>query len=426
MKSWFLGKEVPYFKPLKSELDKKDIYQLKISSSIESVNEEEIYSNLYNKGFLDPNFPNYIRTSSQLFYIDNLEIKAIFNTKEIKNFDDLPKKEVLPSHFVDFIKENKLISNVEREGFSIYWMEEDLRYTGVFKSKKGNDSFIFETEYFIYEISDKYEIIDILHKRNNISITAIKWSGNLAIMELIDSTIIQVEGVYAEWIYNLVSLEQEKAPKVLTAAPINESGGIYDEHIRYNFHPEIINVFKLDSERELLFKELIEEDIQRNGIVEESHSGKFLIKGWKFRYIWSKGVLETIELPAKTKVQEVSWLEDLIVINKKVEIPRNQATPLKITDLYVGNRVSILPENSLNFLEFHPHAVQRYTQRIDSKAFLSQMLKDVIYNSYYYGEVVEGAHTSDRRKVETNQFGYVISDDLVISVWDKLSSKRKK
>jgi hypothetical protein len=86
----------------------------------------------------------------------------------------------------------------------------------------------------------------------------------------------------------------------------------------------------------------------------------------------------------------------------------------------------MLPRKNLSTIQLHPHAIQRYEERIDEHSYLYTMLQDILNNVYLYGKVVSGAHNEERRKIETERYGYVLSDELVISVWDKKNAKKKK
>lgn len=424
MKTWIFGKEIPYFKPLRHELTDDILKKIEISQDLADAGwtKTTLLELLNKKAFLDPHYPNYIRTSDQLITIQHYLVEKIDSihtqTKELK--------ERLPIFYNDFIKTNTLILSDEwkERGASPLWVIPDLRAEGTFIEKKG-EVYCFETRHFIYDINKNFEVIAILVKSTKSPIKTIHWQRESCCIETDLEQLILCDD-YTDWL--LCLLHQKENPwTCFKSLPEKIGDKVEQLQGQWVINPKIWKELSISSlEEQNYFVTLFKSDWTNNAFALHNKQGLSHWVGWRFRYIWDGFILDTIETPDGKKIQSVERKEGFLFLNDHYSTAITKPSPEVITDLTVGNLTRMIPEESLSGIELHPHAVQRYEERINEHSYLHVMLRDILKNAYNLGEVVNGAHNDDRRKIETDRYGYVISNELVISVWDKKNTKRKK
>ena len=163
-------------------------------------------------------------------------------------------------------------------------------------------------------------------------------------------------------------------------------------------------------------------DYTENGIIVEEGTVKHC-EAWRFHYTLEGNCLTDVKMPNGDKVRGFEILDDHPRMNGTYETRLSQTRPTRIPDLIEGNRVSLLSWESFSDMEMHAHSIYRYERRIAerkvSEADIPTISKEMIETLYHQGIVVEGAHSKKRRKIETDALGFVITDGLIISLWNK-------
>lgn len=424
MSNWILGREVPYFKPIRNEFTREFLNKLEIETYLkeEGWTKDSIIDQIMTRGFLDPNFPNYIRTATHLISIDQFIIKSV----EKISGKSKERKEVIPTFFADYIKNNNLFihEKVQIEGVSIDWVLEDLWVEGRLKEKI-QENFIFNTRYFSYTLSRDYQVLNIREIDSEDDIASIIWNeNNMTVHSL--TKINSYNGSYIDWL-RFLNYNKELLWPNFKSYPYKVDDIVDNLTTNWVIHPKVWKSLGVDTqEGQELYLHLFKEDWRHNALITHQKGSMCVMTGWRFTYSWDGFILESILAPNKDSIQKITLQDTELIINSKHKTSLTVPTPLLITDLVEGNYIRMLPKSSLGVLEFHEHAIQRYEERIDDKQYLCNMIQDVLENSYRSGIVVSGAHTNERRKVEADRYGYILSNQLVISVWDKTSNKKKK
>lgn len=424
MSNWLLGKEIPYFKPLRSEFSKEYLEQLSLTEQVisEGWNKGEIINMVLEKGFLDPNFPDHIRTSLYLITIENFVVTHVDKINNVK----VVKKEVLPTFFKDFIKNNTFnISRFKREnGFNVEWILEDLEDAAFLR--KEQELFLFKTLYFIYKIDKNYQLHEIVYHKNNLVVEKISWIPKGIIINFKEST-IKIEEYYAQWL-SFLNTQNENFPNLefIEDTPNKVTNVVEFLNGDWMVSPKVWNDLNAHGKEKDFLLNLFFEDWNYNSYLMDMNGNQWKLKGWRFTYYWNGKILTHVRTANDKTVQKIIVENDYLVLNSHHKTTIHSPSPLLITDLVEGNYINMLPRESLDVLDFHPHATQRYEERIDIEKYTDAMIKEVVDNSYRSGIVVSGAHTNERRKIEADRYGYILSNNLVISVWDKKSNKKKK
>lgn len=424
MKSWLFGKEIPYFKPLRHELDSEILEKIEISQELilEGWTKESTLQLINRKGFLDPHYPNYIRTSEYLITIQHYLVEKI----ELINSQTKELKERLPIFYNDFIKNNTLTISDEfnKKGIMSSWVYEDLKLEGKFVKKEDNH-FFFDTPHFHYEINGSFELINVFDRIENQSITRIEW--NKTNCEVFTGSTGHVyENDYMDWLVFL-NTYQNFMWSPITEYPHKVNNRIDDLNSNWVVNPKVWKCLKVTSkeEKEVLL-DLFKEDWRENAYIVTQKGQICEVSGWRFFYIWDGFILDSVLTSSGKQIENIKISDSCVLLNGEHYTTLEYKSPRLITDLLEGNLVCMLPRKNLSTIQLHPHAIQRYEERIDEHSYLYTMLQDILNNVYLYGKVVSGAHNEERRKIETERYGYVLSDELVISVWDKKNAKKKK
>lgn len=421
MKGWFLGEEVVCFKPLRHILKRQILDKIKISEELETeIDIEEIKF----KGFVDPLYPNKIRIADKIMELEDYVIVNIYDLAHVKNDLSLLNENNI-EYFKEFANDRSLSLSdeyKERVGFDLTWIEEDLKEKGRFVYCEGED-LVFNTFYFSYKMSNDLLIKEVL--LNNKEIQFIEWNNNRCDVYLEDKTIITLESDYIAWL-NYLNHKQ----KILWYYYSDEGEKVADffssVQDKIIIHPKIWNdLLSISNKDKTYLKELWIKDLTNNGMF-QSFEEDCIVIGWRFMYVWDGILLKKILTPEGKEIESIYVDEKYLYLNKELKTPLEKEKPSKITDLIPGNFVSMIPKNKLHLLDILPHATQRYEQRVDETAYICQITSEIHSDVYYNGKVVEGAHTSDRRKIETKYFGYILSDKAIISVWRKAGHKKKK
>lgn len=424
MKSWLFGKEIPYFKPLRHELTEDILQKIEISEELTHAGwtKNSVLDLLNKKSFLDPHYPDYIRTSDHLITVQHYLVEKIDSihtqTKELK--------ERLPIFYNDFIKNNTLIISDEwkERGASPLWVLPDLKEEGKFTTKIA-ELYRFETRHFIYDIAKNFTLVNVLYKKKRGVAEKIEWQEGQCLVTTASGNYSFRDG-YTDWLLHL-TMKRENPWTHFSNFPekIGDKAGILETQLIIN--PKVWRELKVTTGSDIdFFISLFKSDWENNAFAVSEKDGCYTWVGWRFRYIWNGYILETVQTPSGSSIQSYEIKDGALHLNKNYSTELSKVSPEQITDLTVGNLTQMIPEESLNEIALHPHAVMRYEERINEHSYLSVMLKDILQNAYHFGEVVSGAHNEDRRKIETERYGYVISNELVISVWDKKNPKRKK
>lgn len=424
MKVWLFGKEIPYFKPLRHEIDAAIKNKIEVSQELlnQGWTKENTIQLIMKKGFLDPNYPNYIRTAEYLITIQQFTVEKI----EPINSQSKELKERLPVFYIDFAQNQSLVVNstFANKGMFPLWVEEDLKADGKFL-KKQDDIFYFSTRFFVYKISNDYELMEILEKETMEKIEEIRWFEDRAEI-IINSQTIHLNNDYIQWLCFLI-FSYDYTWSLSDKIPDKITNRIDELSLNWVIHPNVWKTLQVKSEEEKgFFLELFLSDWRKNAFIISQRDRKCEVVGWRFSYEWDGFILKSIYTPAKKVISTIEIKNNLLVLNQQVCTSLLKDRPEDITDLVEGNLVCMLTMKRLQQLTLHPHAIQRYEERIEENSLTFLMLQDIIYNVYHFAIVVDGAHTDERRKVETDRYGYVISDTMVISVWDKQNSKKKK
>lgn len=424
MSNWILGKEIPYFKPLRSEFSKDYLNQLELSDKIiqEGWKKEDIINMILDKGFLDPNYPHYIRTSLYIITVENFMVTGLDKISNIK----VIKKEVLPTFFKDFIKNNQLdISKFKREnGFDMKWILEDLEDAAFIK--KEEELYLFETYYFIYKIDKRYKLQFIYFKDNELAIKKIDWLQK-GVHIFFENKDVIIEEYYAQWL-SFLTIQKEIYLNIeyVKDTPNKTKGIVEFLNGDWMVSPKVWKSLNTKGPEKNFLMNLFFEDWNYNSYLIYQNGSQWKVKGWRFTYYWDGKILTHVKTSNDVPIQKIAVEDNYLVLNNIHKTKIGISSPELITDLVEGNFINMLPRNSLDVLDFHPHATQRYEERIDIEKYTEDMIKEVVDNSYRSGIVVSGAHTNERRKIEADRYGYILSNNLVISVWDKKSNKKKR
>lgn len=424
MSNWLLGKEIPYFKPLRSEFSKDYLNQLDLSDKIiqEGWRKEEVINMILDKGFLDPNYPNHIRTSLYLITVENFMVTALEKINSIKAI----KKEVLPTFFKDFIKNNQLnISNFKREnGFNMKWILEDLEDAAFVE--KVSELYLFETHYFIYKIDKSFKLQSLIYKANDLEVNKLSWIPDGVQLSFKGEDVILQE-YHAQWLSFLNIQEEVYLNMEYVENTPNKTKNIIEFlNGDWMVSPKVWKSLNANGPEKNFLLNLFFEDWNYNAYLIEQNGTHWKLKGWRFTYYWDGKILTHVKTANDVPIQKISVENGYLALNNVHKTKIGISSPELITDLVEGNFINMLPRESLDVLDFHPHATQRYEERIDIEKYTEDMIKEVVDNSYRSGIVVSGAHTNERRKIEADRYGYILSNNLVISVWDKKSNKKKK
>jgi len=421
MKGWFLGEEVVCFKPLRHILKRQILDKIKISEELETeIDIEEIKF----KGFVDPLYPNKIRIADKIMELENYVIVNIYDLAHVKNDLSLLNENNI-EYFKEFANDRSLSLSDEykdSEGINLSWIEEDLKEKGRFVYCEGED-LVFNTLYFSYKINKNLKIKDILF--NDKKVLSIEWNNELCNINLNDRTNVLLEGDYVAW---LSYLNKEQKISWYYYADIGEKIADFFSSVQDKIiiHPKIWNdLLSISNKDKTYLKELWIKDLTNNGMF-QSFEEDCIVIGWRFMYVWDGILLKKILTPEGKEIESIYVDEKYLYLNKELKTPLEKEKPSKITDLIPGNFVSMIPKNKLHLLDILPHATQRYEQRVDETAYICQITAEIHSDVYNNGKIVEGAHTSDRRKIETKYFGYILSDKAIISVWRKAGHKKKK
>lgn len=424
MKTWLFGKEIPYFKPLRHELTDDILQKIEISQELTNAGwtKNSVLELINKKSFLDPHYPDYIRTSDHLITVQHYLVEKIDSihtqTKELK--------ERLPIFYNDFIKKNALTISDEwkEKGASPLWVLPDLKAEGKFITKIA-ELYRFETRHFIYDITKKFTLVNVLYKKKRVTAENIEWREGLFVVTTGYGDYSFRDG-YTDWLFYLT---QKRENPWTNFGSLPEKIAHQAEKLEYRLiiNPKIWKELKITKEADMdFFINLFKSDWKNNSFAVAEKDGCSIWAGWRFRYTWDGFILEGVQTPCGNTIQSYEINGNGLYLNKSYSSDLSKVSPEVITDLTVGNLTQMIPEDSLQGIELHPHAILRYEERINEHSYLSVMLQDILKNAYHFGEVVNGAHHEDRRKIETERYGYVISNELVISVWDKLNPKRKK
>lgn len=431
MKMWLFGKEVECFKPLRKVLDPNTLSKIEVDEKLilEGWTVEKIQDLLSFQGFLDPQYPNHVRTTSQILTFEGLNVIKIQEIKEYKqqleNNLIAANEGNLYTFFVDFSK-NKPISIQnhlnDKTGIELDWIEEDLKATGTFIEKEEN-IYKFNTDYFHYKVTDKLEVVSVSWKESNAEISKIEWFEN-KVLVYIKEEIYEFSNDYFRWLTRIMDdnhfcwvnpFEQNEDERSFIRAG-RYADGISDRWVE---HPNIWDKLNINKESDKQFlRNLWQDDWKINGVYLSYENGRCVILGWRFLYVWEGLVLKEVLLPNEDAIHNLKIKEDEIIVNNNMSQTLLKNKPERVVDLIEGNAICILPRMTITALELHDHAIRRYEERVKDD-YLCIMMDKMLTDIYEKGRVVEGAHTEKRRKVETGKYGYVISDTYVISVWDK-------
>ena len=425
MKGWFLGEEVESFKPLRHVLRPYVLDKITIKEEIKKlINLEDIKR----KGFIDPNYPNKIRIEEKIIEMEEYEVSHIFPLD--KSSIEQGKEDIVKSkYFKEFAKDRSLSLGdkyKDRKGFNLSWIQDDLKEKGVFLKSNG-ENLIFKTLYFSYEIDKDFFIQNILFEEDEVK--EIQWKDDTCGIIFEDNTINTIKGEYIPWFSYLNS-----GNKISWYYYANVGERVWDfiSSIEYKIiiHPKVWEVFRnICDKDETYLKKLWMDDLKLNGVfyrLLNSKTNDCIINGWRFMYVWDGIILKEVLTPEGKSVNSLVTDNQYLYVNKVLKTELKKDKPQEITDLIPGNFMSMIPRNRLNRLEILPHATQRYEQRVDETAYMCEISPQIHSDIYSYGIVVDGAHTTERRKVETKKFGYILSNSLIVSVWRKSGYKKRK
>ena len=418
---YFLGQKIDYFKPLRHCFDKKTLDKIEPSEEVQAMgwDKKRVIELIAYKGFIDPNYPNQIRTPDLLITLDKFTVSRIDSIHQ-------PKMEVVekvPVFYRDFAQQNRLTTTrKDRPEACVGWAEQDLMSNGVFVRKEGNNYF-FQTDNFLFEVSHEV-VLENLYLKDGRKITTINWTEEgCDIYTSKEKTTLTNEHI--RWISFYVRNYDRLIPEnVALHSKVPRSW--FADSTSWTIHPSIWPQLEIEEEAQKdRLTQIWMEDIRSNGIVSARCGRSTKILGWRFLYVWDGFVLQEVKTPDDRVISDISFEGEGLLLNCQHRTSLTKSSPDCVTELVTGNKVSILPEEVVSRLTLHPHAIQRYEQRIDEHSVLSLILEDITQSVYHDSFVVEGAHNDERRKVETDRYGYVISDDMVISVWDKVFNRKK-
>lgn len=427
MKIWFLDQEIEAFRPLRHVLNPNTFKKITVSNKLiqNGFNETELLNEIYYKGFVMPDHIDYIVVNEKAYHIKN---NTIIDVILLKSLSKKPKQQNDLISYKEFVNKKLVtISNkLKIDGMDSKTINEDLKAKAV-PISTSDDVHVFETIYFIYNITKRLEVINIKYKENNEDVLSFLWSENGVQIRLKSKT-INIDEYYAKWLsyismkkYNNWYYDYKPFQSIKEIIP-----SIQDKWI---VHPNIWDNLKINSgEMKQKYIDLWQKDLTYNAMFISHSNGRCKISGWKFNYVWDGIILIDILLPNNATIYSVELKENSLNINNSITLSVSQLKPKKITDLLVGNKINLLPRSLIYSLQIHEHAITRYGQRIDDEAYLCEMTSDIYEDLYNYGIVIEGAHIEERRKIASKNYGYALNDEFVISVWnkDKQASSRIK